>query len=519
MGNDGELYEGLKKAKNDKKTENIKFLHNILVPILLGEKSGKGVTRFKKDYDYKYAVCSFDSEISESNFDEKKGIVLNCTIPINRISNFRGPIQIKPFSDYAYVEHTDADGKTNVQLIGIKFDISSKKENEDNNESDNSSDEETDEVTDTKKSSNSNERRLQNDISISEPNFLILDSKLHAFICPDIPVLVIKDYNDGIQFGGLSKTGKKFLFLLYGYLSNGYDFSKEELTLADYTTEEIAFYLTVIDNLEKDDSKKLRVKCTIPIGSPINDKQTIEIDCKGSKLRSINNTDLILNWNWKENNEFDNLIVKWPYSSTGKKHIFYYDVQGLSLKNDDYGCFENKFYFYLYVYDLKAEPQISFNLPLEYPRNSVAECKLFDSKTFKCMIDLRLKKISKNSKIIISNELGEYLPNQEKNIVLFKMRNNSNTIDFVLPVKEDCGDMVLVGALKDVGYSYIQVIFIIIGCFTLFILIIVGIILCITYEITHRDTKQTYHKQVDESGAPNPDVNKTLGATNNPEKK
>jgi hypothetical protein len=43
--------------------------------------------------------------------------------------------------------------------------------------------------------------------------------------------------------------------------------------------------------------------------------------------------------------------------------------------------------------DLKAEQKISFNLPLVYPKDSYAVCKLYNSVTFKCILDLRLKKI------------------------------------------------------------------------------------------------------------------------------
>ena len=34
---------------------NINFLQNIYVPILIGDKRQKGITSFRKDYEYKYA--------------------------------------------------------------------------------------------------------------------------------------------------------------------------------------------------------------------------------------------------------------------------------------------------------------------------------------------------------------------------------------------------------------------------------------------------------------------------------
>ena len=155
------------------------------------------------------------------------------------------------------------------------------------------------------------------------------------------------------------------------------------------------------------------------------------------------------------------------------------------MKKKNYGCFENKFFFYLYIYDLKSQPKISFNLPLVYPKNTEAVCKLYNSVTLKCVIDLRLKKISKGSKIILPNNIREYLLNKEQNIVLYYVDNttSSSELDFMLPVEENCGDFMLVGALKDVGYSYLQVVFIIIGCFVGFLLCVFGIAFCVIYEI------------------------------------
>ena len=40
------------------------------------------------------------------------------------------------------------------------------------------------------------------------------------------------------------------------------------------------------------------------------------------------------------------------------------------MKKDNFGCFENKYFFYLYIFDLKSEPKISFNLPLISPKNT-----------------------------------------------------------------------------------------------------------------------------------------------------
>ena len=382
------------------------------------------------------------------------------------VIKFKGPLQIKPFNDLVYINIIDSEGKTTNNLIPIKFDILSSSQ--------------------AKEFRNLKGAEIS---SVKEPNFLILDSNLNIYICPDIPTLTIKNYNEGIQFGGINTSGSKFLFLLYGYLSNGYEYVNGTLT-----------YL----------NQKKRVKCTIPSSSSINKNILVEVRCTGSRppIRTNNNTDLILNWAWEVNNNFDDILIRWPYDLTKKKHIFFYDVKGLSVKKSDFGCFENKFYFYLYVYDLKAEPKISFNLPLTYPKDTRAVCKLYNSVTFKCIIDLRLKRLAKGDKVIISNEENKYVGNAESNIVLYKVSKDSETsqFNFVIPVEEDCGDFMLVGALKDIGYTYLQVVIIIICSLVGIALVVFGIAFCIIYEILHRNKKGGFYRHEDEKEIPNVSV-------------
>ena len=504
--NDGEIVEELKNAKNNKNKMKISLLHNINVPLLLGEKKKKGTTTFSKNFEYKYAVCNYEGEINQDNFDNSEGLSFECHIKVNRYMKFKGPLQIKPFTDFVYVTKTDKDGKDTTKIAEIQFEIPSSSKIEDDDDEEGEKNTKTRLEEKTQIESNLNVRKMQQNSNIKEPNFLILDSNLNIFICPDKPILVVKNYNEGIGFGGLNTSGSKYLFLIYGYLTNGYDFVNDTMTLLELTKEEIKFYLKITDNLETPDNRKKSVKCTIPSGTSINKNTLIEVKCIGSRAQlNNNNTDLILNWNLEENNNLDNILVKWPYDLTKKKHIFFYNVQGLSVKKENYGCFENKFYFYLYVYDLKAEPKISFNLPLIYPKNSYAECKLYNSVTFKCSIDLRLKKISKGGKIILSNNVREYLLNNEQNIVLYTVSNNTfaSNLDFMVPIEEDCGDFILVGALKDIGYTYLQVIFIIIGCLVGLLLCIFGIAFCVIYEITHRNRKGKYFKYTEEKEIPN----------------
>ena len=484
--NEGEYVDQLKAAKENKKKYSMKFLNKFYVPVLIGDKRERGTTTFRKDYEYKYAICSYNEEINQNNFDKEDGFNFECHISVSRYIKFKGPLQIKPFTDLNYISSTDTEGKLSINLIQVKFEILASSQ--------------------TKEPSELRNLKPVNINEINEPNFLILDSNLNIYICPDIPTLTIKNYNEGIQFGGINTSGSKFLFLLYGYLSNGYEYVNGTLTYLDMTKEEIKFNLKVTDNLETDNQKK-SVKCTIPSGSSINKNILVEVRCIGPRppIKANNNTDLILNWAWEQNNYFDDILIRWPYDLTKKKHIFFYDVKGLSVKKSDFGCFENKFFFYLYVYDLKAEPKISFNLPLTYPKDTRAICKLYNSVTFKCIIDLRLKRLAKGDKVIISNEENKYVGNPESNIVLYKVSNDSESsqFNFVIPVEEDCGDFMLVGALKDIGYTYLQVIIIIVCSLVGIALIVFGIAFCIVYEITHRDRKGGFYRHKDEKELPN----------------
>ena len=485
---DGEIFKELQNAKIYNKTEKIEFLHGIYVPVLLGEKEAKGKTIFGKDDEYKYARCYNIPELNQVNSNDKEGIYFSCHLKINKYRAFKGPLQIKPFTDYAFIKKIDMNGKISINRIGIKFEILSGFEESNPT---------------TPKNGNLNSGKKSDEI---EPNFLILNSDLSTFICPDKPILTVKNYNEGISFGGLNESGNKYLFIISGYLSNGYEYINNTLSLMDITKYEIYFNLKITDNLENADDKKKFVRCYIPTGTSINKNALIEVQCYGDKKKTINkNTDILLNWNLEENNYFENILIKWPYDLTKKKRIFYYEIKGLSVKKDNFGCFENKFFFYLYVYDLKAEPKISFNIPLISPKYSNAVCKLYNSVTFKCMINLRLMHISKGSKIILPSNIREFLPNKEQNLVLYKVDNSSlsSSLDFQLTVEEDCGDFRLIGVIKDIGYTYLQAIIIIV-CICLGLAICIsGVTLCIIYEILHRNRKGPYFKHTEEKEIPN----------------
>ena len=161
----------------------------------------------------------------------------------------------------------------------------------------------------------------------------------------------------------------------------------------------------------------------------------------------------------KENNNFQNIIIKWPKAYDGKrKHLYGYELKGISIRQSDFGCRENNFDFYVYIYDLGREPKISFQLPLYSPKDTAADCKLFDKTALKCSLNLKHKKLSKGTKIMLPEKgIINVIENYEGNKIDFLTYNFTeinNENDLFVKTKESCGDYLVVGALKDMGMSH-----------------------------------------------------------------
>ena len=305
----GDYFLELKNAKNKQKNYSISFLNSFYVPILKSE----GNKKFKKDLYYKYAICNYDDDINQNNFDNKNGFVFQCHISVYKQKIFKGQIQIKPFFDIVYITKNDTDGKIINDFIIVKFNIITS--NNMNNP-----------IQYEEKNMKSGYSKTNN-----KQDFLLLDSNLSIYICPDIPILTIKNYNEGIQLGGINPSGSKIILLLLGFLTNGYEYQKGVLKNLDKTKDEIQFNLEVIDNLE--DKEKIKsIKCTIPSGSSINKNIIIEVRCIYERTYINNNIDLTLNWALEKNNYFDDIVIIWPNDIAKKKNIFFYEVEALSVK-------------------------------------------------------------------------------------------------------------------------------------------------------------------------------------------
>jgi len=104
-----------------------------------------------------------------------------------------------------------------------------------------------------------------------------------------------------------------------------------------YTTDEILFNLSIINNLAPDIStKKNNMLCSIMQGSSFNKDEISEIQCLGEKTqKQIQNTDLSINWATKENKYLNNILIRWPKDLTiHSKKIYSYDIYAISIKKN-----------------------------------------------------------------------------------------------------------------------------------------------------------------------------------------
>ena len=99
------------------------------------------------------------------------------------------------------------------------------------------------------------------------------------------------------------------------------------------------------------------------------------------------------------------------------------------------------------------------------------------------------------------------MKNDENNIVLYKVNTEKENLkfNFQILVEKKCGNFKIVGTLKDIGFTYVEVIFIICILIVLIAICFFGIAFCITYEIIHRNKKGKYYKQKNEKKQTKPE--------------
>ena len=351
--------------------------------------------------------------------------------------------------------------------------------------------------------------------------YLLLDNRKTHFICPDKPIFEIADFKNGIIYKPiLEKEEEQYNIILRGYLKNGYKILEDRIVPLEFTTEEIKFNLSITNNLVEEISEKRKfIPCFLSSGTFFLDKEIATIKCIGNKVEQNNNLenkDFTINWASKENKYLNSILIKWPkILNVHSKKIYSYKINALSIKKTDHLCFDDKYIFYINIFDLKSEPQIKFELDMQMPSGIKSKCKLYTSNMLKCYLDLRLKKIKKNSRIKLP-EPGKYnITTSEGNyidftILEFSNENETNLADEGIFSEQTCGNYKLVGAIQDIGYGYSSAIAIIISILVIFFVSFLGIGYCIIYEINNRNKKGQYHAHTDEKKLD------TTGASVNP---
>ena len=440
-----------------------------------------------------------DNEVNNDSFIEKY-IMTNNESNSNNNSDFESNENINKIDNFSNIDNDDLEEKKIINNI----------EKDENNDT---FVEFYENITDANNNSNIryNLRGLQQDlkeqIMKEEEPYLLLDDKINNFICPDKPVFEITNIQDGITYNPIGNEDDKLNLILTGYLKNGYKLSKNSISLLEYNPNEIEFNLTISNNLIEDSSyRKTNLLCTLGAGTFFSDVEKTNISCIGDKKDQKNkkNSDITVNWAYKENKYLDNIVIRWPKDlRIHSKKVYSYNINALSINKLDYDCYDNNFYFYINIFDLKSEPQISFNVQMELPNSINASCSLYTSSALKCYLDLRLRKIKKGDRIklpdpgvynILTND-GNYI---NFTIINFSDENNTEIADPGIIADESCGDNVVIGAIKDIGYSYGTAIGIVLGITIAFGLIIFIIIYCSIYQITHRNKKGKYFSHTEE---------------------
>ena len=544
----GNIFNTLSKTKN---TE-IVSLQNITMPFAIGnlQTIGNNLNNYYRHEYYKTAFCYPLQELKSTNYQKEDGFDFKCNIPLKENYLFNGPVKIYTFSDNIYSKITSDTNNERMDYISIYFsteqnpsinqnpDESFEEKDEKINPKDNDEDNDFDDDESAKEKKENFLKKLEDNTSVSSPNlrkldeiikkstkeYLLLDNKKSNFICPDMPVFEISNIKNGISYDPNQENSDKYGIILKGYLKNGFKVTENKLIPMEFTTQDIKFNISIMNNLaEKVSEKKNNIYCSLKSGTMFLKDEITEIKCEGDKKEQTEkqNTDLSINWASKENKYLKNILIKWPKDLTDikvhSKKIYSYEIYALSIKKTDYDCFNNKFYFYIDILDINSEPQINFNISLLKP-NLPAQCKLYSSDSLKCFLDLKLKKVSKGTNIRLPLPGNYNISTSEGNYINFTVfnfigENETEVADEGIVTHKACGRNVLVGTVQNIGYDYVSAIIIIICFFITAGIIFVCVIFCITYQITHRNRKKGYFAQVEEK---HKEVNVTANTTTSP---
>ena len=532
---------------------NEEIIFDCNIPIIEG-KILIGQFMIKPFYDYLHMkIISNDDKINNKIIFENIGFNINRTIEKEiEATNNTDPIASNSSkSQLRRIEETDKENniinnntinfeeneineenKNNTDIITEKIDINTEKIENENIDTDIDTLYNTDkiEIQNTEKieseyidtdittiHNNNNEIEKNNSTNkekiIKNIDYFIVGAKQRIF-CPDRPIFIMTNSNKDILL--FSSNEKDYIFMLKGRLVNGLQVVENAYYSTKELLEDIFFTIQVVDNLAEDeDNPRVQANCSIKMGTPFF--LQITIFCHAQKISEesmyTNNTDITLNWGLEKNKIHNDIIIKWPNEKKKIKHMYSYNIQAFSLAQSNYGCVNNEFYFYIYIFDLEYEADFIFELDLKNPNLPKAICKLYESSILKCYFPLYQQKLEKSTQIDLPTNFTYNSINEQGNKVTFEVEEYFYDYeDFHIQVRETCGENFIVGALKKAGLNYFKVFLIIISilffAFILFILFICFVI----YKIRHRNKKGLYVRHVEE------DINSNFDAANSEKK-
>jgi hypothetical protein len=450
-----------------------------------------------------------------------------------------GIIQIKPFYDQIYLKIKDnksndneifstfifininrtieiidnKDGKTFLNRRLRKIDeINNNTEIDIKNDTENNYDKKNDNNNNIENNTNTN--NIDNTISNNEIkklttiDYFLIGDNIKKIYCPDKPIFTVKNKRDiTIQ----SSSEKNYTFILRGTLSFKHQIQKNiqennsQYFIQEKIPENITFNLQVTDNLaENEDNQKAIVNCIIPNIVENYQKKTHFIYCYGDKISEEsmerNDTDITLNWAIDKNRIHENIVIKWPTVKKKRfKNMYSYTIKAFSLSQKNNGCFNDGYYFYIYIYDLKYEPNILFEVRMKSPEFPKAECKIHESSILKCFFPLYKDRITKNTLISLPTNVTYNITNLKGNRIIFIVDEYEYDYDdFHLKVKETCGDYAVVGALRRAGLSYFMIIMGVVGIGAFIAVIFICCICYVKYKLEHRNRKGQYFAHIEE---------------------
>ena len=122
------------------------------------------------------------------------------------------------------------------------------------------------------------------------------------------------------------------------------------------------------------------------------------------------------------------------------------------------------------------------------------------------MIDLKFKRLLKGQNIVIFHDDYKYLKNDENNIVLYKVNTEKKNfkLNFQIAVENNCGDLNIIGVIKDTWYIFVNVIIPIIIYF--FIVAIVFSFFFTAFIIIKKKIRNKKHKYYDDYDYPDDSI-------------